>query len=96
MGKLSQMVLGMACFLFVVAAGSISVGAGPKISDPSKVDSDYALQGEYSGNYEDEDGNIVKAGAQVIASGNGKFRLAFYPGGLPGAGFKNDKSTSGW
>ena len=72
MVKLShKMVCGLACFLLAVTSISILVGEGPKISDPSKVDSDYALQGEYSGNYEDEDGNTVKAGAQVIASGNG-------------------------
>ena len=87
------MVLGLSCFLFAVSSVSIVVAEGPKISDPSKVDSDYALQGEYSGDYEDKDGNTVKAGAQVIASGKGKFRLAFYHGGLPGDGFKNDKST---
>ena len=33
----------------VVAANA----AGPKITDPAKVDSDYALQGEYSGTFED-------------------------------------------
>jgi len=94
MVKLShQMVLGLTCFVFTVTMASILIAEGPKISDPAKVDSDYALQGEYSGNYEDGDGNIVKAGAQVIAGGNGRFRLAFYPGGLPGDGFKNDKST---
>ncbi|MBT7255620.1 MAG: hypothetical protein HN882_11490, partial [Planctomycetaceae bacterium] len=94
MVKLShKMVFGLTWFILVVTSISISVADGPKISDPSKVDSDYALQGEYSGSYEDEDGNAVKVGAQVIASGNGKFRIAFYHGGLPGDGFKNDKST---
>lgn len=88
-----KLVFALACSLITVSAISISFAEGPKISDPTKVDADYALQGEYSGSFEDDDGNIVKAGAQVIASGNGKFRIAYYPGGLPGDGFKNDKST---
>lgn len=79
--------------LLVGGFGFLAIAAGPKITDPSKVDKDYALQGEYTGNFEDEDGNVVKAGAQVIALGEGKFSLAFYRGGLPGDGFGNDKST---
>ncbi len=94
MAKIShKLVFALACSFFAVTSISILVAEGPKISDPTKVDADYALQGEYSGSFEDDDGNVVKAGAQVIASGNGKFRIAYYPGGLPGDGFKNDKST---
>ena len=59
--------------------------AGPKITDPAKVDSDYALQGEYTGTFEDN-GETFKAGAQIIALGNGEFAISFYPGGLPGDG----------
>ena len=71
----------------VVAANA----AGPKITDPAKVDSDYALQGEYSGTFEDN-GETLKAGAQIIALGNEEFAISFYPGGLPGDGFGRDKS----
>jgi hypothetical protein len=39
------MVLGLSCFLFAVSSVSIVVAEGPKISDPSKVDSDYAQSG---------------------------------------------------
>ena len=65
--------------------------AGPKITDPAKVDSDYALQGEYTGSLE-ENGETIKAGAQIIALGNGEFAISYYPGGLPGDGFGRDKS----
>ena len=63
--------------LLVGGFSFLAIAAGPKITDPSKVDKDYALQGEYAGNFEDEDGNLVKGGAQVIALGEGKFGLAF-------------------
>ena len=65
--------------------------AGPKITDPAKVDSDYALQGEYTGTFEN-DGETSKAGAQIIALGNGEFAISSYPGVLPGDGFGRDKS----
>ena len=76
----------------VLATGLITANAaGPKIVDPAKVDSDYALQGEYAGEFQ-RDGKTFKAGAQIIALGNGEFAGAYYPGGLPGDGFGLDKS----
>ena len=65
--------------------------AGPKLTDPAKVDSDYALQGEYTGTFEN-DGETSKAGAQIIALGNAEFAISFYPGGQPGDGIVRDKS----
>ena len=81
-----------AASLTMLACGAIAAyAAGPKITDPAKVDSDYALQGEYSGSFENN-GETLKAGAQIIALGNGEFAISFYPGGLPGDGFGRDKS----
>ena len=56
-------------------------------TDPAKVDEDYALQGEYSGEVMTADGDL-KVGAQVIALGDGKFRMVGYHGGLPGDGWE--------
>ncbi len=52
-------------------------------------DSDYKIQGEYSGTIELQDGEM-KYGIQVVALGDEKFSGVGYPGGLPGDGW--DKS----
>ncbi len=40
--------------------------------DPAEVDADYAIQGEYLGEFEADSGK-KKMGVQVIARGSGKF-----------------------
>jgi hypothetical protein len=74
----------------LVLATSWTQAKGPKISEPSKVDKDYAIQGEYSGMLE-ADGDKAKLGVQVIAQGQGKFQAVVYEGGLPGDGWDQEK-----
>jgi hypothetical protein len=77
----------------VVCAGTVlSVFAanakGPVITDPAKVDADYAVQGDYTGTIGEQ-----KFGVQVIAQGDGQFNAVKYPGGLPGEGWDADKKN---
>lgn len=72
--------------LLVGMSGLRAKDASPATSDPSKVDADYALQGEYEGTSGDE-----KIGVQVIALGGGKFEAVACKGGLPGAGWDKEK-----
>ncbi|MDP6446594.1 MAG: DUF1080 domain-containing protein [Pirellulaceae bacterium] len=65
-----------------------TVAKGPKISDPAKVDKDFAFQGEFSGEIGEEK---AKLGVQVIALGEGNFRAVGYLGGLPGDGWDTTK-----
>ena len=69
----------------ILLAGLIPVSAAKNeaAADPAKVDADYAFQGEYAGVLAGQ----FDVGAQVIALGDGKFKLVLYPGGLPGAGY---------
>lgn len=62
--------------------------------DPKSVDDDFAFQGEYVGEVID-DGNPLKAAAQVIARGDGKFHVVGYVGGLPGDGWDGSPKREG-
>ncbi|MDZ4684723.1 MAG: DUF1080 domain-containing protein, partial [Planctomycetaceae bacterium] len=60
----------------------------------SEAGPDFPFQGEYVGDV-DQNGTIVKYGAQIIARGNGKFHGVGYPGGLPGDGFLDGETLDG-
>lgn len=77
--------------LMVVCVGSMTLlGAGPTYDDPTRVDEDYAVQGEYEGRLPLPDGDL-DLGAQVIALGKGQFELVSFLGGLPGKGWKGEE-----
>jgi hypothetical protein len=85
----------IACGLILgllVCQPALSADGSEAHSDPAKAGIDYQVQGEYEG-VVDADGQ--KWGAQVIALGDGTFRLVGYQGGLPGNGWRRgDESKS--
>lgn len=65
---------------------STSAPANSVYTDPDEAPIDFQIQGEYSGNLEQE-GKQSKYGAQIVALGDGKFQGVGYPGGLPSDGW---------
>jgi hypothetical protein len=76
--------------LSAVSTVALAQEKGKAYTDPAKVDEDFALQGEYAGEVQTQDGEL-KVGAQVIALGDGKFRMVGYHGGLPGDGWNGSE-----
>jgi len=88
--SLWTLALAICCALTGVAADP----AKKTYDDPAHVDSDYAYQGEYLGEFEGQNGK-KKLGIQVVAQGNGKFYAIGYDGGLPGDWKRGGTSHTG-
>jgi len=76
--------------LIAIAVNSSAAPSGADAANPSKVDADYAIQGEYTGTVKGENGT-KKLGCQVIAMGKGNFMARGFVGGLPGDGWNGTK-----
>jgi hypothetical protein len=55
--------------------------------EPDQGGPDFIVQGEYSGATVSASGSSSGLGAQIVAQGDGDFRVVFFPGGLPGDGW---------
>src|SRR5437867_10556796 len=64
-----------------LAADLFAADDKPTFLDPAKAGQDYVDQGEYKNDW---------GGAQVIALGEGNFRMVTHRGGLPGAGWDKE------
>jgi len=73
--------------VFMLASTAIAADKQKQaVIKAAEADADFAVQGEYTGEVETDDGP-TKLGVQVIALGDGKFDAVAYPGGLPGDGW---------
>lgn len=73
-------------FLCLLVGIASAADPGEAVTDPAQGGPVFTAQGEYCAVIP-AGGEDFKIGVQVIALGDGKFRLVAYPGGLPGDGW---------
>jgi len=78
--------LSLVCGTFAVARAD-DEEKPEAITDPKMAGKDFAVQGEYLGEFDLGDGNAQKFGLQVVSLGEGKYKGVAYFGGLPGEGW---------
>ena len=79
----------LSTFAVILLVASVTIAAPgkfPAFTNAADAGPDFATQGEYRGSWT-TGGETEDAGAQVIALGEGKFRVVLYHDGLPGAGW---------
>ena len=74
------------CLMVLAFQSMLHAQQAPPALDAKQADADFAFQGEYVGDVED-DGKLTKVGIQVIALSGGKFHAVGHIGGLPGDGW---------
>jgi hypothetical protein len=76
--------------MMVIAAAPVLAQQPPAFDDPQQAaaDPDFAIQGEYVGQFE-ADGQERRLALQVVAMGGGQFKALGFAGGLPGDGWDN-------
>jgi hypothetical protein len=80
--------------VLLILANVAQAAGGKGVTDPKQADADFALQGEYVGEFGKE-GEKQIFGVQIVALSEGKFSAVGYPGGLPGDGWsKADKVSA--
>ena len=80
----------VSCVVMLLLVPCVVLGQKPKAYvDPEKADRDFEFQGEYVGELTHM-GNTFKVGMQVIAEGEGKFKMVSFIGGLPGDGWDGE------
>lgn len=94
MMNLTRFAFTLAIFGTLLGFAMAAEPAKKTYDDPANVDSDYAYQGEYLGQFEGPNG-MKTLGIQVVALGGGKFYAIGYDGGLPGEWKRGDMSHNG-
>jgi len=83
----------LAALTAVAAIPSISLAADGKagVIDPTKVDADFSLQGEFVGAITSDPSKPQVVAMQIRAAGEGLYEAVQYKNGLPGKGIKPEK-----